>query len=68
MVELTNMKIIETERLILRPLTINDAQAVFEWAGDPIVNRYMPYPLHENVHHTKEWISSLCKCKSGIIL
>uniref|UniRef100_UPI0040564240 GNAT family N-acetyltransferase n=1 Tax=Acetatifactor sp. TaxID=1872090 RepID=UPI0040564240 len=47
-----NVKIIETERLILRPLTIDDAPDVFEWAGDPIVNRYMPYPLLENVHQT----------------
>ena len=53
------VKIIETERMILRSLTINDAKDVFEWAGDPIVNRYMPYPLHENVHQTEEWISTL---------
>ena len=38
------VKIIETERMIIRPLTIDDAKDVFEWAGDPIVNRYMPYP------------------------
>lgn len=53
------MRKIETERLILRPLSIEDASAVFEWAGDPIVNRYMPYPLHENVHQAEEWIGSL---------
>lgn len=23
------------------------------------MNRYMPYPLHENVHQAEEWISSL---------
>jgi len=53
------MKIIETERLIIRPLTKDDAQDVFEWAGDPVVNRYMPYPLHDNVHQAEEWISTL---------
>lgn len=53
------MKIIETERMILRPLTIEDAPDVFEWAGDAIVNKYMPYPLHENVHVAEEWIRSL---------
>ena len=51
--------IIETERLILRPLKIDDAKDVFEWTGDPIVNMYMPYPLHENIHQTEEWISTL---------
>lgn len=54
-----DVKRIETERLILRPLTIDDAHDVFEWAGDPVVNRYMPYPIHENVHQTEEWISTL---------
>ena len=49
----------ETERLILRPLTLEDANDVFEWTGDPIVNRYMPYPVHPNVDATKEWISSI---------
>ncbi|MBP0983267.1 MAG: GNAT family N-acetyltransferase [Oscillospiraceae bacterium] len=53
------MKIIETERMILRPLTQDDANSVFEWAGDPIVNKYMPYPLHETIHQTEEWISTL---------
>ena len=49
----------ETKRLILRPLTIEDANDVFEWAGDPMVNRYMPYPVHPNIEVTKEWISSI---------
>lgn len=50
---------IETERLILRPITIDDAYDVYEWGSDPMVNRYMPYPLHENVHQAEEWINSL---------
>ncbi len=53
------MKIIETERLILRPLTAADAHDVFEWTGDPVVNRYMTYPVHENVGQTESWINSL---------
>ncbi|MFR5422211.1 MAG: GNAT family N-acetyltransferase [Oscillospiraceae bacterium] len=32
---------IETERLILRPIGVEDAPAVFVWASDPEVNRYM---------------------------
>ena len=36
---------IETQRLILRPLTEQDAQDELEWVGDPQVNRYMPYSL-----------------------
>ncbi len=31
----------ETDRLIAKPLSENDAPAVFQWSGDPEVNRYM---------------------------
>lgn len=35
------MKIrIETERLILRNLVLEDYEAVFKWCGDPKVNIY----------------------------
>ncbi len=53
------MSIIETERLILRPMTEADGESVFQWTGDPIVNRYMPYPVHKNVEETKAWLRSL---------
>ncbi len=47
---------IETERLLLRPLTVDDAQAVFAWTGDPEVNRYMIYLRHTDVEQTREWL------------
>lgn len=50
---------IETERLILRPLTVDDAKDVFEWVGDPIVNRFMPYPVYKSIDQVEKWISSL---------
>ena len=50
---------IETARLILGPVTLDDAPAVFQWAGDPEVNRYMSYPLHKSVDETRAWISSI---------
>ena len=40
-------RLIETERLLLRPLTVDDAADVFEWVGDPVVNRYMPRKLRK---------------------
>lgn len=52
---------IETERLILRPLTQEDADDVFEWVGDPVVNRYMPYSLYDNVGQVREWISTIAE-------
>ena len=50
---------IETRRLVLRPITLDDAPAVFVWASDPAVNRYMPYPLHKSIEDTRAWIASL---------
>lgn len=52
-------KIIKTERLLLRPLVKSDAEDVFEWVGDPIVNRYMPYSLYQDVSQVERWIESL---------
>jgi len=50
---------IETERLIIRPIEVDDAQAAFVWLSDPRVNRYMPYPLYTDVDQAIEWISAL---------
>ena len=53
------MREIKTERLIIRPLTVNDAEDAFEWLSDPVVNRFMPYAPYENVGQVKEWISGI---------
>ncbi len=44
---------------MLRPITQEDAPAVFAWASDPEVNRYMPYPLHKSIEDTRAWIASI---------
>lgn len=51
--------VIKTDRLILRPLTVNDADDVFEWTGDERVTEYMIYPCHKNIGVTREWLCSL---------
>ncbi len=49
---------LETERLILRPFTLNDAEAMFYgWANDPEVTKYLTWPPHENVEITKRIVS-----------
>ena len=40
---------IETARLILRPHTLEDAEAVFEWTSDERVAEFMNYNRHESV-------------------
>lgn len=52
-------KRIETERLLLRPLEQRDAADVFEWVSDPIVNRFMPYALYDNIGQVEQWIASI---------
>ena len=43
-------KRIETDRLILRPFTLEDEKAMFQnWAGDDEVTKYLTWPTHENV-------------------
>ena len=59
--ENTKVPVLETERLILRPLSIADLEAVFKWSGDPRVNKYMIYPLYKSIEDGREWLESLYK-------
>ena len=49
---------IETERLILRTVTVDDAEAIFKWASDPDVTRFMIYPTHANIDVTRDWLKT----------
>lgn len=54
------LQVIETERLILRPLEVSDAEHIFNmWTSDPRVTKYMTYTTHESAEQTKEWIESV---------
>lgn len=48
--------IIKTERLLLRPLTVSDAESVFEWVSDERVTRYMVYTTYESIDQVREWL------------
>jgi len=65
--------VLETWRLLLRPVYAEDYLAVYAWAGDPVVNKYMIYPLHQSAEATKAWLSSRNiddpdSCDLGIVL
>lgn len=51
--------VLETERLILRPITMEDKPAIYKWAGDPEVSRYMIYPNYHSEDDADVWIESL---------
>lgn len=50
---------IETERLILRQITPDDAEAVFEFSGDDRVTKYMHYCTYDSSEQIREWIENL---------
>lgn len=50
--------ILETERLILRPITLDDAEACFSWNSDERVTKYMSYPTLTDISQTIDWIKS----------
>ncbi|CAM3839284.1 GNAT family N-acetyltransferase [Parendozoicomonas haliclonae] len=50
--------VLETERLILRPLAVSDAQHIFDsWTSCPVVTQYMIFDQHENVQETIDWLT-----------
>lgn len=50
-------QVLETERLILRPVTLNDAKDMYEYAGDEETTRYV-FPTHQSLQDTKEGIAT----------
>jgi [ribosomal protein S5]-alanine N-acetyltransferase len=50
--------IIETERLVLRPPRVDDAEAIFNsYATDEEVTRYLVWKPHTSIAETKEFLS-----------
>ena len=54
---LAENSILETERLVLRPLTLEDTADFFEYASDEETMRYIFNP-HTSLHQTKEFIAN----------
>lgn len=53
---------LETERLLLRRFTLEDAQAMYDnWASDEEVTKYLMWPAHESVETSRavlaEWVA-----------
>ena len=55
-------KKLETERLILRKIKLEDAHSMYKnWASDPKTNDFMMWDLHQSEEETKEVIQSWLK-------
>lgn len=54
---------LQTDRLILRRLTFDDCQTMFDhWAGDPQVTRYLRWNAHRDWTVTAEYLYEVEKC------
>ena len=54
--QLAKNRILETDRLMLRPITLDDAEDLFEYASDP-ENTKHTFPTHQSIEET-EWVIS----------
>jgi ribosomal-protein-alanine N-acetyltransferase len=51
---------LETERLLLRPLTLADAETAFRgWTGDAEVARYVSWLPHHSIDDTLAWLKEI---------
>jgi [ribosomal protein S5]-alanine N-acetyltransferase len=46
----------ETERIILRKITMNDLEDIFEYGSDEEVSKYVTWDRHKTTNDTKEFI------------
>lgn len=54
-----NTPIIETERMILRPLSVADAADIYErWTTDERVAKYVRWSVHRSVEDTIQWLKA----------
>lgn len=56
--QLAKHRILETERLILRPITLEDAEDLFEYASDP-ENTKHTFPTHQSLEESRWIIANL---------
>lgn len=59
MTKMTKDKIIETDRLVLRPTRMSDAEDIFEYASGENVGRYAGWKLHETIEETRQIIETV---------
>lgn len=56
---LDNLPILETERLLLRSLSLDDAEDLFEYASDPDVSRYNTWTVHKSLDDSKRFLNAI---------
>jgi ribosomal-protein-alanine N-acetyltransferase len=63
---LKDLPTLETDRLILRKMTPDDAEAVFAYASDPEVSRYVLWETHRSIEDSRTFLDlATSKYESG---
>ena len=52
----SNLPELETERLLLRKMRLDDAEALFAYASDPEVTRYVPWDTHRSMEDSESFL------------
>lgn len=47
---------LETDRILLRPMTMRDAQDIFAYASDPEVARHVLWDAHRTIRDTRSYL------------
>ncbi|HCX78622.1 MAG TPA: GNAT family N-acetyltransferase, partial [Firmicutes bacterium] len=45
--------------LVLRPLSLDDAQDMYDYARDPLVSRYVPWEVHRGIEDTFAYLNTV---------
>src|SRR5690349_8245053 len=51
--------VLNTERLLLRPLTIDDVDTLWPYVSNPEISKDMSWQAHQNISETKEFIQGV---------
>ncbi|WP_050977241.1 GNAT family N-acetyltransferase [Planococcus antarcticus] len=51
------LPVIETGRVLLRKVTMEDAADLFEYASQPEVCKYLPWQMHQSIADAKVFLS-----------
>ncbi|NMB38908.1 MAG: GNAT family N-acetyltransferase [Firmicutes bacterium] len=57
---------LESERLLLRPFSLDDAEDMYAYASDPIVTKYLTWQPHINIAQTRKVLNDFFINKPGI--
>lgn len=57
--------VIETQRLVLRPFTVDDVEDIWPTVSDPEFPRFMSWEAHKTKDETREWLDQVSRVVSS---